>query len=395
MQHKIFEHRAVLKNKGCSNLYLFGKKRYNNSGNYISEGDFTMARADEGLAFLLRYENVAWYEDGKVRILDRRCYPHPVSFVTCNSSAEVAAAIKDMVTQSAGPYLAAGMGMVLAAYEAKDEPAEKMLEHLRIAAYMIANARPTTAKRMAMITNSCLEAAETAIIKGDNVIDSVMERIIALTDNRYRKIEEIAKHLVDKFPDEGTVMTQCFAETILGFMCKECKARGKKIKFICPETRPYFQGARLTASVIHDMGFDVTVITDNMPGWTMHEKNVDLFTCAADAITMDGYVVNKVGTFQIALAAKYWGVPFYVTGAPDKCHEFGKDVTIEERDQNLVLEALGNRTAVDGVKGFYPAFDKTPPELVTGVVTDRGIYDPDKLWDYYAGDGKGEYELVV
>lgn len=356
-----------------------------------------MPRADEGLAFLLKYENVAWYEDGKVRILDRRCYPHPVSFVTCNTSAEVAAAIKDMVTQSAGPYLAAGMGMVLAAYEAKDMPTEEMLEHLRFAAYMIANARPTTAKRMKLITDSCLAAAEEAIAAGDeNAIKATFERTIALTDNRYRKIEEIAKYLVDKFPEEGTVMTQCFAETILGFMCKECKARGKKIKFICPETRPYFQGARLTASVIHDMGFDVTVITDNMPGWTMHEKNVDVFTCAADAITMDGYVINKVGTFQIALAAKYWGIPFYVTGAPDKCHEFAKDVKIEERDSNLVLEALGNRTAVDGVNGFYPAFDKTPPELVTGVVTDKGIFDPNKLWDYYDGnDGNGEYELVV
>lgn len=191
-------------------------------------------------------------------------------------------------------------------------------------------------------------------------------------------------------------MTQCYAETILGFMCKEIKAQGKKIKFVCPETRPYFQGARLTASVLHDMGFDVTVITDNMPGWTMHEKKVDVFTCAADAITMDGVVINKVGTFQIALAAKYWGIPFYVTGTPDKCHPFAKDVKIEERDPNLVLEALGTRTAVEGVNGFYPAFDKTPPELVTGFVTDKGIYDGDKLWDYYNGDdGTGEYELIV
>ncbi|MBQ3501535.1 MAG: hypothetical protein IJA70_08940, partial [Oscillospiraceae bacterium] len=89
-------------------------------------------------------------------------------------------------------------------------------------------------------------------------------------------------------------------------------------------------------------------------------------------------------------------IPFYVTGTPDKCHPFAKDVKIEERDPNLVLEALGTRTAVEGVSGFYPAFDKTPPELVTGFVTDKGIYDGDKLWDYYNGDdGTGEYELIV
>ncbi len=355
-----------------------------------------MARADEGLAFLLKYENVAWYENGEVRILDRRCYPHPVSFVTCRSSAEVAEAIKDMVTQSAGPYLAAGMGMVLAAHEAEDFAPAAQLDYLREASDIIGNARPTTAKRMLMITEGCLSAAEKALSAGEkNAVKAIFDHVIAITDARYRKIEEIAKYLVDKFPDEGTVMTQCFAETILGFMCKECKARGKKIKFICPETRPYFQGARLTASVLSDMGFDVTVITDNMPGWTMHEKKVDVFTCAADAITMDGWVVNKVGTFQIALAAKYWGIPFYVTGAPDKCHEHAADVKIEERDAQMVLEALGKPTAKEGVHGFYPAFDKTPPELITGVVTDRGIYSPDRLWDYYDGNGTGEYDVVV
>ena len=355
-----------------------------------------MARADEGLAFLLKYENVAWYENGEVRILDRRCYPHPVSFVTCRTSGEVAGAIKDMVTQSAGPYLAAGMGMVLAAHEAEGFSPEAQMDYLRSASDMIANARPTTAKRMVMITEGCLTAAEKALSAGEkNAVKAVFNHVIAITDARYRKIEKIAKYLVDKFPDEGTVMTQCFAETILGFMCKECKARGKKIKFICPETRPYFQGARLTASVLSDMGFDVTVITDNMPAWAMREKKVDLFTCAADAITMDGWVVNKVGTLQIALAAKYWGIPFYVTGAPDKGHERAADVKIEERDAQMVLEALGKPTAKEGVHGFYPAFDKTPPKLITGVVTDRGIFSPYKLRDYYDGNSCGEYDVVV
>lgn len=355
-----------------------------------------MVRADEGLAFLLKYENVAWYENGAVRILDRRCYPNPVSFVTCRSTAEVAAAIKDMVTQSAGPYLAAGMGMALAAKEAEDFSPEAQFEYLRIAGDMLATARPTTEKRMRLITDGCLAAAEKALSSGEkNALRAVFDHAVAVTDSRYRKIEQIAKYLVDKFPDDGAVMTQCFAETILGFMCKECRARGKNIRFFCPETRPYFQGARLTASVIHDMGFDVTVITDNMPGWTLHEKKIDVFTCAADAITMDGFVINKVGTFQIALAAKYWGVPVYVTGAPDRCHEHAADVVIEERDPKLVLEALGKPTTEPGVKGFYPAFDKTPPELITGIVTDRGILPPDRLWDYYDGNSSGEYDVVV
>lgn len=353
-----------------------------------------MKRADEGLAFLLKYENVAWYENGEVKILDRRCYPNPISFVSCKSSAEVATAIKDMVTQSAGPYLAAGMGMALAAFEAKERSPEEQLEYLKEVSGVIGNARPTTAKRMLTVTEGCVAVGKKALEGGSpDAVDAIFEHVIASTDSRYRKIEQIAKYLVEKFPDEGTVMTQCFAETILGFMCKECKVQGKNIRFICPETRPYFQGSRLTASVLHDMGFDVTVITDNMPGWAMHEKQVDVFTCAADAITMDGWVINKVGTFQISLAAKYWGIPVYVTGAPDKCHEKASEVKIEERDPRMVLEALGNPTCGEGIEGFYPAFDKTPPELITGIVTDKGIYSPGRLWDYYSDNGSGEYNF--
>lgn len=355
-----------------------------------------MARADEGLAFLLKYENVAWYENGTVRILDRRCYPNPVAFVTCRSTEEVVKAIKDMVTQSAGPYLAAGMGMALAAYECQNFTPEAQMHYLNDMADMISNARPTTAKRMRQITYGCILAAEKAFNLGArNAIRPIFDHVIASTDARYNKVAEIAKHLVEKFPDEGTVMTQCFAETILGFMCKECRAQGKKISFVCPETRPFFQGSRLTASVLHDMGFDVTVITDNMPAWAMHEKKVDVFTCAADAITMDGWVVNKVGTLQIALAAKYWGIPVYVTGAPDKCHEKIDDVKIEARNAEDVLHALGNPTTGEGIRGFYPAFDKTPPELITGIVTDRGIMDPKKLWDYYDGNVSGAYDVVL
>ena len=132
------------------------------------------------------------------------------------------------------------------------------------------------------------------------------------------------------------------------------------------------------------MDFDVTVISDNMPGSTMRAKKVDLFTSAADVITMDGHIINKVGTFQIALCASYWGIPYYVTGAPNPSHPDLASVSIEERDPELVLEALGTRTTLPGVKGYYPAFDVTPPKLCDGVVTDKGIFAPTDLKRYFA-----------
>lgn len=185
------------------------------------------------------------------------------------------------------------------------------------------------------------------------------------------------------FPKDGNIMTQCFGETIVGMMLREAKERNNSIKLFCPETRPYLQGARLTASVAYDQGFDVTVITDNMPAHTMKAKNIDLFTSAADSICLDGHVVNKIGTMQIAIVAKYFGVPYFVTGIPDKDYDVIDKVKIEERDPNEVLECRGIKNTLEGVKGYYPSFDITPPHLVSGVVTDKGIYSPYDLKRYY------------
>ena len=205
----------------------------------------------------------------------------------------------------------------------------------------------------------------------------------------------MAEYLVDKFPDKGAIMTQCFGETIVGMMLKKAKERNKDIRIFCPETRPYFQGARLTATVCHDMGFDVTVITDNMPAFVMQKEQIDLFTCAADAICLDGYIVNKVGTFQIAIVANHLGVPVYVTGAPDIGHKSKANIHIEMRDPDFVLQAMGVKTAADGVKGYYPSFDITPPELVTGVVTDQGIFSPFELPKYFEKGSMGEFEMIL
>ena len=353
-----------------------------------------MERPDKDLAFMLQYENIAWYEDGAVRILDRRCYPRTVSFVTCTSYREVAQAITDMVTQSAGPYPAAAMGMALAAYECRNRPQAEQRAYLAEVADCLTHARPTTAKRMARICEQMLDAAKDAWNGGANVAEAIKARAIEANDSRYRKIAKTAEYLVERFPSNGTIMTQCFAETIVGMMLKEARAKGKNVRIFCPETRPYFQGARLTATVCYEMGFDVTVITDNMPAFVLQHEHVDVFTSAADAICLDGHVVNKVGTFQIAIAAKHLGVPYYVTGAPDLVHPTVDTVTIEFRDPRFVLEAMGQKTARDGVKGYYPAFDITPPELIAGVVTDRGIFDPKDLARYAAG-GMDAYEVLV
>ncbi|PID91925.1 MAG: S-methyl-5-thioribose-1-phosphate isomerase [Bacteroidetes bacterium] len=350
-----------------------------------------MKRSDKDLAFMLQYENVAWYENGKVRILDRRVYPTTVAFVTCHSHQEVTQAITDMVTQSAGPYTAAAMGMALAAYECREKPAEEQKDYLTKAAHTIAHARPTTVERMKLITSASLEAGKKAIDAGTDVSEAIVLDTIERNNKRYDKIRTMAEYLVDLFPKNGHIMTQCFGETIVGMMLKVARERGNNIKVFCPETRPYFQGARLTATVCSEMGFETTVITDNMPAVTMQTKKIDVFTSAADAICLDGHVVNKIGTFQIAIVANYMGIPYFATGAPDKGHPVVDTIKIEQRDPEFPLQAMGVRTAAEGVKGYYPSFDITPPHLVSGVVTDLGIYSPFDLNRYYESGAEGEY----
>ncbi len=347
-----------------------------------------MERQDRDLAWMLQYENIAWYEGDVVRILDRRIYPIEIKKVVCRTHQEVAGAIREMVTQSAGPYVAAAMGMALAAHECRGRTEEDQIEFLTNAADVISHARPTTSKRMENVTDACLVAAKEALAAGKaDVSEVIRDLAIEQNNTRYYRIGKTGKYLAGLFPQNGAVMTQCFAETILGMMLREARKQGKDVRFFCPETRPYFQGSRLTASVIHDMGFDVTVITDNMPAFVMKKEGIDLFTSAADVICGDGHVTNKVGTYQIAIAAKYHDIPYYVTGSPDLGHPTIDTVRIEMRDPSFVLQAMGTPTANQEVKGYYPAFDITPPELVTGVVTDQGIFSPYKLDEYDADAG--------
>lgn len=350
-------------------------------------------RADHDLAYMLQFEHVAWYEDHTVRILDRRIYPIKIEYVVCKDYREVAKAIGDMVTQSAGPYTAAGMGMALAAYQSSDLPEEKQWEYLKNASEVLSNARPTTASRMKLVTEGCLDAVKEHLGPGSDEV--IFQHTVNNMNHRYEKIDEVAKYLVKQFPKKGKIMTQCFGETIVGTMLRRAREEGKDISLFVPETRPFLQGARFTATVAKEMGFDTTVITDNMPAFVLQKEDVDLFTSAADAITLDGHVVNKVGTFQIAIACQYTGVPYFVTGIPDRGNPKIDTVEIEYRDPFESISYMGKRHTIEGVKGYYPAFDITPPGLISGVVTDLGIYSPYDLNSYMDQVKDGFYTFAV
>ncbi len=343
------------------------------------------------MPFLLKYENVAWFEDGKVRILDRRVFPTEIKFVECSDYHEVAQAIADMVTQSAGPYTAVGMGMALAAYQVRGESREKQISFLRQAAYDLANSRPTTANRYGQITYRCADIAVSALESGKDAVEAIKNDTIESLNRRYGTMQKVGNYLESLIPKGGTILTQCYGETIIGAVIRAAKRSGKEFKVFCAETRPYLQGARLTSSCFAEMGFDTTVISDNMVAYAMQNEKIDLFTSAADSIARDGHIANKVGTFQIAILAKYFAVPYYVTGIPDKDKFTKDDIVIEMRDPNQVLKYRGIQNTLPQVKAIYPSFDIVPPHLISGTVTDKGVYVPYLLDGYFDGEQSNFY----
>lgn len=350
-----------------------------------------MVRMDENMPFLLRYENVAWFENGTVRILDRRVYPTEVRFVECVSYQEVVRAIADMVTQSAGPYTAVGMGMALAAWQVRDRKEAEQVAFLQQAARDLAHARPTAANRYGQITGRCARVAEEALAAGADPVRAIVEDTVESLNRRYSTMQAVGDRLADLVPQGGTILTQCFGETIIGTLIRAARRSGKDFRVFCAETRPYLQGARLTASCFAQMGFDTTVITDNMVAYAMEREGIDLFTSAADTIALDGHIANKIGTLQMAILAKYFGVPYYVTGIPDRDKHSRDDIVIEMRDPRQVLSYRGIPNTVPEVKAIYPAFDVVPPHLISGVVTDRGVYVPYLLKTYFDAGEKSFY----
>ena len=162
-----------------------------------------MVRMDENMPFLLQYENVAWYENGKVRILDRRIYPTEVRFVECVTYQEVVQAIADMVTQSAGPYTAVGMGMALAAWQVRDKGAAEQDAFLQQAAYDLAHARPTTANRYGQITYRCAEVAKEALAAGKDPVEAIVENTVESLNRRYSTMQIVGDHLAELIPQGG------------------------------------------------------------------------------------------------------------------------------------------------------------------------------------------------
>jgi len=326
------------------------------------------------------------YVDGVVQVLDRRKLPEVVTFVPCHTYQDVAQAIIEMVIQGAPPLAyAAGYGLALAAREFRGLAVSEQRVKLAEAHQVLRSTRPTGADifplmdRALAIALSCVDSGADA-----------EAAVVAFVDQQIRAGDRAARlsgyHAAQLLEDGDRILTHCFAGAALNYMLYFAVKAGKRIELFPTETRPYLQGARLTAAQAKEIGVPVTLITDNMPGYLFYRGMITKYVTAADSITLDGHISNKIGTFQYAVLAHQFGVPFIVLGydGPDPDRPNAASIPIEERNPEEIFYCRGVRTAVDGIRGYYPAFDITPPQFVSVIATERGLFSPWNIAQYFA-----------
>ena len=329
--------------------------------------------------FTLR--TVLWHK-GSVRMIDQTLLPQRLIYKDVTTWEGVAGAIRRMVVRGAPAIgVAAAMGVALAAQHSKASTREDLLKEIEKAATGLKSTRPTAVNLFWGI-DRVVSAAKAATGGVDGTIRAAVAEAVEMADEDVETNRRLGKFGEKLLDDGDVVMTQCNAGALatVGFgtalgVIRAAREAGKCIKVIVNETRPALQGARLTAFELVRDGFHCTLISDTAVGHMLSRGRVDKVIVGADRITKDGYVFNKIGTYQVAVLANRHGVPFY-PAAPRSTFDLQRThdrVTIEERGADEVVRVKGRRVAPKGIAVANPAFDETPPELVSAIITDAGV----------------------
>ncbi len=328
------------------------------------------------------------WDNGVIVTVDQTLLPRRLTYIRLKNPREVVKALKTMKIRGA-PVIGAAAALALAqvVYRLRDKPREQILKALYRAAKMIRAARPT-AVNLFNAVDYVLKEAET--YQGEDYAQHLIDWCLEYVEADARMNRMLSIHGAKLIAPRDRILTHCNAGelatveygTALGVI-REAHIQGKNISVIATETRPLLQGARLTAFELKHMGVPFKLITDNMVGYVMYKGLVDKVIVGADRILASGHVINKIGTYTIAVLAQRHGIPFYVA-APTTTFDLEtplEKVIIEERSPREVLEVQGVRIAPRGVEVLNPAFDITPPELVSAIITEKGIIQakPEKI----------------
>jgi methylthioribose-1-phosphate isomerase len=328
-------------------------------------------------------KTVEW-KDNSVIMIDQTKLPNSLEYVTYTDYNQVADAIRTLVVRGAPAIGVSGaFGLALAALQSNAKEKDQLIQDLEIAKKILFETRPTAVNLAWGLEKimSVTKAGETV----DQIRTSVIETAKQMAEDDIQINMSIGKKGSELFSENDTIMTHCNAGalatvgygTALGVI-RATKDSGKNIKVIATETRPIQQGSRLTAFELKHDGIDVTLIPDTAVGYTMANGLVNGVIVGADRILLTGHVFNKIGTYQVATMAKQHNIPFYVA-APLSTFDLEsrpEDVIIEQRNASEVTGIGDKKTAPDGIDVINPAFDITPPELISGIITENGIVKP-------------------
>ena len=335
-------------------------------------------------------ETLRWSKD-RLEMIDQRVLPMHFEYLSYSNAQEVAEGIRSMVVRGAPAIgCAAAYGVALEALSNQHLSKQDFLQTMRRGFEVLAQSRPTAVnlfwalKRM----RECLESVSS--VSAVEIAKVLLQEAQEISAEDVRINRAMGAWGASLLPDGARVLTHCNAGalataghgTALGVF-RSAVELGKKISVIADETRPFLQGARLTAWELVQENIPVTLITDNMSGHLMQRGEIDAVVVGTDRVAANGDVANKIGTYMVAVLAKRHNIPFYVAcplSTIDASLASGNEIPIEERSPDEVLGFRENKWAAEGVKVRNPSFDVTPAELVTALITEKGIvHEPNKL----------------
>ncbi len=326
---------------------------------------------------------VEW-KDNKVMMIDQTKLPNELVILEFDDYEQIANAIRTLIVRGAPAIgISGAFGLALAAVNCQAKTKDEFIQDLEKAHKILLETRPT-AVNLAWALDKILKVAK----EGSDVSEikkTVVDAAKKMAEDDIKTNMTMGKHGSELFDENDTIMTHCNAGalatvaygTALGVI-RATKESGKKIKVIATETRPVQQGSRLTAFELKHDGIEVDLIPDTAVGYTMANGLVNKVIVGADRILRTGHVFNKIGTYQIAIMAKQHNIPFFVA-APLSTFDLKsnpEDVIIEQRNPSEVTTIGDKKTAPDDIGVINPAFDMTPPELITGIITEAGVAKP-------------------
>lgn len=325
------------------------------------------------------------WTDNAVELLDQTQLPVKTEYLRMTNYLDIADAIRKLKVRGAPAIgIAAAYGLCLAAFEAVAEQKNDFLARLEKASRTLAATRPTAVNLF-----WALERMK-AVLKHEiskpvkEICDILLQEAHAIAREDEEMCRKISGHGAEVLKDGDTVLTHCNTGalatggmgTALGVIYAAVQ-QGKKIRVFVDETRPLLQGARLTAFELQQANIDATLICDNMAAFVMKRQKVNAIFVGADRIARNGDTANKIGTYSLAVLAKFHQVPFYVvapTSTIDLQRASGEEIPIEERKPEEITHGFGRQTAPADIAVYNPAFDITPAELITGIITENGIH---------------------